>query len=212
MENIHESWKPLFNKYDFDLDNLYNSENIVYPPKEQIFKVFEMDVNDIKVVLLGQDPYHNNSQAHGLSFSVANDSCKTPPSLKNIFKELQHEFPEREYVFSTNCLERWFYEEKIFLLNASLSVIKNKPASHMKIWEKFTNDVIKYINEILEDKKCVFLLLGNFAKSKQKFITNPDKVIIGVHPSPLSANKGFFNSNIFKLVEEKLGEKINWSV
>jgi uracil-DNA glycosylase len=85
MYNIHESWKPLFDKYDFNLDNLYNSGDIVYPPREQIFKVFEMNVHDIKVVLLGQDPYYRPNQAHGLSFSISND-IKIPQSLKNIFK------------------------------------------------------------------------------------------------------------------------------
>jgi uracil-DNA glycosylase len=114
-----------------------------------------------------------------------------------------------KYVFHSGNLERWFYEEKIFLYNSSLCVYKNKPASHMVFWKNFTNDVIKYISE--NNKNCVFLLLGNFAKSKEKFICNKDKIIKGVHPSPLSAHHGFFSSNIFKMVETKLGEEINWS-
>jgi uracil-DNA glycosylase len=207
--SIHPSWKSLFDKYNFDLDELYNSGDIVYPPRETIFRVFEMDLHDINVVFLGQDPYHNQGQAHGLSFSVP-PNVTIPPSLRNIYKELQIEFPERNYTFTTGTLERWFYEEKIFLLNASLSVIKNKPASQMKLWEKFTNDVIRYVSD--NNKKCVFLLLGNFAKSKQQFISNKDTIVEGVHPSPLSANHGFFYSNIFKNVESKLGKEINWSV
>jgi uracil-DNA glycosylase len=207
--NIHSSWKPLFDNYDFDLDKLYNSGDIVYPPRETIFRVFDMDLHDINVVFLGQDPYHNQGQAHGLSFSVP-PNVTIPPSLRNIYKELQIEFPERNYTFTTGTLERWFYEEKIFLLNASLSVIKNKPASQMKLWEKFTNDVIRYVSD--NNKKCVFLLLGNFAKSKQQFISSKDTIVEGVHPSPLSANHGFFYSNIFKNVESKLGKEINWSV
>jgi uracil-DNA glycosylase len=209
MENIHESWKHLFNQYDFDLDELYNSENIIYPNRENIFKVFEMDINEIKVLLLGQDPYHNPNQANGLSFSV-NDGITIPPSLKNIYKELQNEFPERNYVFSSGNLEEWFRREKIFLLNASLSVIKNKPASQMDIWQEFTNDVIKYISE--NNKKCIFVLLGNFAKSKQVFISNKNNIITGVHPSPFSAHNGFFGSNLFKIIENKLGYQIDWNI
>ena len=209
MENIHESWKSLFNQYEFDLNKLYNSGNIIYPTREYIFRVFEMDLNEIKVLLLGQDPYHNSNQANGLSFSV-NDDIAIPPSLKNIYKELQNEFPERNYIFKSGNLEKWFKKEKIFLLNASLSVIKNKPASQMAIWKNFTNNVIKYISE--NNKKCIFVLLGNFAKSKQVYISNKNNIITGVHPSPYSANCGFFGSNLFKNIEEKLGHQIDWNI
>jgi uracil-DNA glycosylase len=215
MDKIHKSWKPLFDEYitdiNINLDKIYNTTDIIYPPKEKIFKVFEMDTKEIKVLLLGQDPYHNPCQANGLSFSVET-GVKVPPSLKNIFKEIKNEFPDRNYDFTTNNgnIERWFYEEKIFLLNASLTVIENKPASQMHLWENFTNNVIKYISD--NNDKCVFLLLGNYAKSKEKFISNKDNIVTGVHPSPLSANKGFFNSQIFMKVEEKLGKHINWSI
>ena len=208
MQNIHKSWLELFKQYDFNLDELYNSVDVIYPKQNELFKVFEMDVKEIKLVLLGQDPYHNPHQAHGLSFSVPNDII-IPPSLRNIYKELNLESPERKYKFISGNLDRWFYEEKIFLLNASLSVIKNKPSSHMNIWKDFTNDVIKFIS--YHNDKCIFLLLGNFAKSKQIYIKNKDNIVSGVHPSPLSASKGFFNSNIFKLVESKLGKQINWN-
>ena len=134
MEKIHKSWIPVFEDYEFDLDLLdkpkqkskseknKDQENeydvdIIYPPKDLIFKVFEMDVKDIKVVLLGQDPYHNPNQANGLSFSVP-EGVPVPPSLKNIYKELMIEFPSRNYVFNTGNLERWFCEEKIFLLKS----------------------------------------------------------------------------------------------
>jgi uracil-DNA glycosylase len=209
MINIHETWQELFGKYDFDLEQIYVSNEIVYPKQVDLFKVFEIDVNEIKIVLLGQDPYHNPGQAHGLSFSVP-ENVSIPPSLRNIYKELQIEFPERNYVFSSGNLKRWFEEEKIFLLNTSLSVIKNKPSSHMSIWQEFTNDVIKFISE--NNTKCIFLLLGNFAKSKQKCIKNKNNIVLGTHPSPLSASKGFFNSNIFKIVETKLGHQINWNI
>ena len=206
---IHKTWKKLFNRYDFNLDELYNSEDIVYPPKEQIFRVFEMNVKKIRIVLLGQDPYHNPNQANGLSFSVC-DNVTIPPSLQNIFKEIKNEFPERKYVFENGNLERWFYEEKIFLLNSSLTVVKNRPASHMELWEKFTNDVIEFID--LNNNNCIFVLLGNYAKSKKIFIKNKHNIIQGVHPSPFSANKGFFNSNIFVEIENKLGKEINWNL
>jgi uracil-DNA glycosylase len=209
MDNIHESWKPLFDKYNFNLEDLYNSGDVVYPKQEHIFRVFEMDVKDIKVLLLGQDPYHNPDQANGLSFSVQTD-MKIPPSLLNIYKELRIEFPERNYTWFSGNLERWFYKEKIFLLNASLTVVKNHPGSHMDIWKDFTNDVIKYIND--NNNKCIFLLLGKFAKTKEIFITNKENIVTGIHPSPLSAHNGFFGSNVFKLVEEKLGHEIDWNV
>ena len=209
MTVIHNSWRELFDKYNFNLDELYNNaHDTIYPSKEQVFKVFEMDVNEIKILLLGQDPYHGPNQANGLSFSV-NEGIKIPPSLKNIYKELQLEFPERNYVFKSGNLERWFKEEKIFLLNASLTVIEHKPGSHMKFWEKFTNDVIKYVSK--KNSECVFVLLGNFAKSKEICIENKDNIITGTHPSPLSATKGFFGSNIFKSIEEKIGNQINWN-
>ena len=200
---IHDSWKPLF-KYDFDIDEIYGSGE-VYPPKECIFRVFEMDVKDIRILLLGQDPYHGPNQANGLSFS---SNEKIPPSLKNIYKELTLEFPERNYKFTTGNLEEWFYREKIFLLNSSLTVQKGKAGSHMKKWEAFTNDVIKYISE--QNDNCVFLLLGNYAKSKEVFIKNKSKIVMEVHPSPLA--RGFIGSNVFKRVEAILEEEVNWSI
>lgn len=209
---MNESWKPFFEKLNEKIPNinaLYSSEEKpVYPEKENVYRVFEMDVTKIKVVLLGQDPYHGPNQAHGLSFSVPT-GVKIPPSLRNIFKELQNEFPERNYNFASGKLEQWFYREKIFLLNASLTVVEGKAGSHMNQWELFTNSVIEFISE--QNPSCVFLLLGNFAKAKEKYILNKERIINGVHPSPLSAHNGFFNSNIFIKVEELLNEKIDWS-
>ena len=208
MDQIHESWRELFDQYVFDIYDLTSCDNKVFPKREDIFAVFQMNVKDIRVVLLGQDPYHKPGQAHGLSFSVP-PTEPIPPSLRNIYKELQNEFPEREYTFSTGCLERWFHKEHIFLLNASLTVEQKKPGSHMSIWEDFTNDVIRYISE--QNEHCVFLLLGAFAKSKQRFIQKKEKVVLGVHPSPLSAHQGFFHSSIFQKVEDILGSPIDWS-
>ena len=146
-DKIHPSWKPLFDTYSFDFDVIYKDEHIgdiIYPPQSQLFRIFELNVLDIQVVLLGQDPYHEPGQAHGFAFSVP-DGVKIPPSLRNIYKELLLEFPERNYHFLNGNLEQWVYREGIFLLNASLCVKKGTAGSHMKMWEEFTNDVIKYI-------------------------------------------------------------------
>ena len=206
MDSIDISWKPLFDRYQIDLDELY-SNNKVFPPRDQIFRVFSMDVSDIKILLLGQDPYHGEGQAHGLSFSVPN-KIKIPPSLKNIFKEINLEFPDRNYKFESGNLEQWFYREKIFLLNASLSVELGKPLSHIDIWDEFTNSVIKFISK--KNKNCIYVLLGNYAKTKSQYIKNKSKIITGIHPSPLA--HGFIGSNIFIQIEEMAGKQINWSI
>jgi uracil-DNA glycosylase len=205
MDIVDNSWLDLFNLYDINIDDIYNIGE-VYPPKQTVFKVFQMNVKDIQIVLLGQDPYHGPNQAHGLSFSVPS-SEKIPPSLKNIFKELNLEFPERNYKFKTGNLEQWFTKEKIFLLNSSLTVQKGQPGSDIYIWEEFTDKVIEFISN--QNDNCVFLLLGNYAKSKSKFIKNKDKIVTEVHPSPLA--RGFIGSNVFKRVEAILGKEINWA-
>jgi uracil-DNA glycosylase len=206
MYEIHNSWNSLFNQYNINIDEIYEIGE-VYPPKELIFRVFQMDVKDILILLLGQDPYHGPKQANGLSFSVP-DGEKIPPSLKNIYKELNLNFPERNYTFTSGNLEKWFNREKIFLLNSSLTVEKGKAGSHMKKWETFTNDVIKFISE--QNDNCLFLLLGNYAKSKRVFIKNKSKIVTEVHPSPLA--RGFVGSNVFKRVETVLECEVNWSI
>jgi uracil-DNA glycosylase len=166
-----------------------------------------MDVSEIRVVILGQDPYHNEGQAHGLSFSVQK-GVAPPPSIKNIFKELTLEFPERNYAFPHGCLQRWTDEEKIFLLNASLTVRKNQPKSHIQLWEEFTDEVIEYIFN--HNKTCVFLLMGQFARSKEVFIRDKSRIVSCSHPSPLAT--GFIGSNVFKAVEMVLKSEINWNI
>lgn len=208
MCNYHKSWEELFDEYNFNIDKLYSGKNTIYPKKEDLFKVFTMDVNDIRILLLGQDPYHGEGQAHGLSFSVP-DGINIPPSLQNIFKELKNEYPERNYNFKSGNLEKWFNREKIFLLNSSLSVIKGCAGSQMEIWQDFTDDVIKYISE--KNNKCVFLLFGNFAKAKEIFIKDKNRIVKCAHPSPMASKYGFFGSNVFKKVEEVLKEEIDWS-
>lgn len=206
---IHPSWREWDDRpyFGFDLDAIYSRED-VYPPREQVFRVFEMDVRDIRLVLLGQDPYHQQGQAHGWSFSVPT-GIKPPPSLKNIYKEIQRSFPERNYAqssFESGNLEEWVHREKIFLLNSSLTVQKGRAGSDIRIWEAFTDRVIEYISE--QNPSCVFLLLGNYAKSKRKFIRNAERIVEEVHPSPLA--RGFVGSDVFKRVERALGHEVNW--
>lgn len=211
MDRIHPSWKELFDQYDFNMDQHYSTakdaENIVFPQKSEVFRVFQMDVADIRICLLGQDCYHGYKQAHGLSFSVP-VGIDIPPSLRNIYKELKLEFPERSYEFKHGCLENWFQREKIFLLNSALTVQMGEPGSHMHIWQGFTDDVIKYIVE--KNKKCIFLLLGNFAKAKGAFIPDKTRIVVEAHPSPLA--RGFVGSGVFKRVEVALGESVDWSI
>jgi uracil-DNA glycosylase len=196
-------WFIFFKKYYEETGEELQYENaVVYPKKKHIYKVFEMNVKDIKLVILGQDPYHNKNQAHGLSFSTSNI---IPPSLRNIFKELQLNFKDRNYNFTHGNLTRWHKEEGIFLLNTALTVEENLPLSHIKKWNKITDAVIKYISD---NSNCVFLLLGNQAKAKDIFISNKKRIVYEKHPSPLA--RGFIGSNVFIRIESVLGNKINW--
>ncbi len=210
---IHESWHQLFYSVSDRLVNLLQKiENqkktkIIYPQSNLIFKVFEKDIKDIKILLLGQDPYHGPGQAMGLSFSVPN-GVPIPPSLWNIFKELKIEYPEQKYDFKHGDLTKWS-NNGIFLLNSALTVIEKTPNSHQELWSWFTDLVIDYIDN--NRNNVVFLLLGKNAGLKQIYIDDSkNHIITGVHPSPLSANNGFFKSNIFKRVDDKLKEPFNW--
>lgn len=201
----HKSWNKFFNNNPIDLDKFYNDEVNVYPPKELVFKVFEMNIKDIKIILIGQDTYYNKNQANGLAFSV-NKDIKIPPSLRNIFKEIKNNFPERNYEFEHGDLTRWFEIEKIFLLNTSLTVEEKKPGSHIPNWKNFTDNVIKYICK--KNKNCIFLLLGKYAQGKKDLITN-NKIIEAPHPSPLA--RGFIGSEVFIKIEKELDKEIDWS-
>ncbi len=210
---IHHSWKPLFEKHTLLLssieETIQKSTKNIYPSQENRFRVFEKSVDSIQIVILGQDPYHQPHQAHGLSFSVPKN-MKIPPSLVNIFKEIKSNFPERNYTFHNGDLSRWYYEEHIFLLNASLSVEEGNPGCHMKLWSAFTNDVISFISE--NNKNAIFLLFGNFAINKSEFINDKNRILTTSHPSPLGAYKGFIGSNIFKKCELLLQKEINWNI
>lgn len=219
---IEESWKEVlkdeFTKdYFLQIATFIKTEKaagkIIYPPGALIFNAFyKTPFNKVKVVLLGQDPYHNPGQAHGLSFSVP-DGVAKPPSLINIFKEMQNDLGIPQPV--NGNLERWA-EQGVLLLNATLTVRKNEPASHSKIgWLEFTDAVIRKISE--EKKGIVFLLWGRFAQDKQMLIDETKHhVLKAAHPSPFSADKGFFGCKHFSktnelLVQEKL-EPIDWKL
>ena len=169
-------------------------DKTVFPPKKDVFKAMRLtDYDKIKVVIIGQDPYHGTGEAEGLSFSVQ-DGVRKPPSLKNIFKELHDDLGYNEP--KSGSLIKWA-NEGVLLLNSILTVEKDKPLSHKKLgWERFTDEVIRKINE--KETPVVFILWGNFARSKKDLITNSKHYIIeSPHPSPFSARYGFFGSKPF---------------
>lgn len=210
---LEEEWqKPYYKDLWTKLDLAYETQNI-YPPKAEVFSAFELvDYNEVKAVILGQDPYHGQGQAHGLSFSVK-PGVKIPPSLRNMYKELRSDLeidpPDHGY------LTPWAMQG-VLMFNAVLSVEEGKAGSHKKLgWPKFTDEVIKKLNQRKEG--IVFVLWGNFAISKKKFITNPQhRIVESVHPSPLSASRGFFGSKPYTKVNhylEELGQTpIDWSL
>lgn len=193
--------------------NKVYKEKTIFPPKTRILSALDItDYNDVKVVILGQDPYHGIGEANGLAFSV-NDGVKIPPSLKNIYKELHDDLGIE--IPNTGNLESWA-KEGVLLLNSVLTVEKDKPASHKNIgWEIFTDSIIKKLNE--RDKPVVFILWGNFAKSKKELITNPKHLVLtSSHPSPFSVNYGFFGSKPFSKTNEFLRKngikEIDWTI
>ena len=197
---IHESWKkylqtefdkPYFKDLTQYVDNQYKTETC-FPPEDLIFNAFNTcTLEALKVVIIGQDPYHNYNQANGLSFSV-NDGVKHPPSLVNIFKEIETDL-NTPYPSSGN-LEHWA-RQGVFLLNATLTVRAHEAGSHQnKGWENFTDAVIKTISN--QQENVVFLLWGGFAKKKSKLIEGTKHhILTSGHPSPLSANRGYWFGN-----------------
>ncbi|MBJ8325387.1 uracil-DNA glycosylase [Streptococcus pacificus] len=196
----HSDWHDLikkelpegyYSKINQFLNDVYDKKT-VYPPREKVFKAIqETSLKDVKVVILGQDPYHGPKQAQGLSFS-APDEISAPPSLQNILKELKDDVGERP----THDLSSWA-KQGVLLLNASLTVPEHEPNAHANsIWEPFTDAIIKLVNQ--KKTPVVFLLWGGFARKKKSLITNPIHLIIeSAHPSPLSAYRGFFGSQPF---------------
>ncbi|AAS44427.1 MULTISPECIES: uracil-DNA glycosylase [Bacillus] len=222
MENVLKNdWGPLLapefeKEYYRKLAGFLKEEystHVVYPKKEDIFNALEYtSYENTKVVILGQDPYHGPNQAHGLSFSVQ-PGIKTPPSLLNMYKELRDEYgydiPNNGY------LVKWA-EQGVLLLNTVLTVRQGEANSHKgKGWEHFTDRVIELLNE--REKPVIFILWGRHAQAKKKLITNTKHHIIeSVHPSPLSARRGFFGSKPYSKVNTilaNMGEReIDWEI
>lgn len=186
---------------------------IIFPPKDNIFEALKLtSYENTRVVIVGQDPYHGEGEAHGLSFSVQK-GVKVPPSLQNIYKELYDDLgiPPK----SDGDLTNWA-KSGVLLLNAVLTVVKDTPASHRKLgWERLTDYIIKQLNE--KDEPVVFILWGNFAKEKASLITNPRHLILSSpHPSPFAARYGFFGSKPFSKTNDFLRSKglkeIDWKL
>lgn len=207
-----ESSKDYYKKI-VDFVSSDSKENTVFPEYKNLFNAFDLcPLDKTKVVILGQDPYHGDNQAHGLSFSVP-QGTKIPPSLKNIFKEIKDDVnPETE--LSDGCLINWA-KQGVLLMNCIMTVRKGSPGSHKDAgWQNFTDNVIKKLNE--SEYPIVFMLWGAFAKSKAGLITNKNHLVLqAAHPSPFSAHDGFFGCKHFSktnsfLVENKLNP-IDWS-
>ncbi|WP_027438255.1 uracil-DNA glycosylase [Lachnospira multipara] len=222
MNELKQGWKSRlddeFKKdYYLKLEDFINHEyenEEIFPTRENLFTALNLtDISEVKVVILGQDPYHDVNQAHGLSFSVPQSQKKIPPSLKNIYKELESDC--NCYIPNNGNLTKWA-NQGVLLLNTVLTVRAHKPASHKgKGWEKFTDRIIEELNK--EDRPIVFLLWGNPAKEKLKMLNNSKHLVLcAAHPSPLSAYRGFFGCKHFSktnefLINNKLSP-IDWQI
>ena len=221
MVHIGNDWDELlkeeFSKeYYLNLRKFLANEyktHTVYPDMYDIFNAFKLtSYADTKVVIFGQDPYHEPDQAHGLAFSVKK-GVKIPPSLLNMYKELNHELGC--YIPNNGYLEKWA-RQGVMLLNNSLTVRQSSANSHRNIgWEEFTNAVARLYND--RKKPIIFMLWGNNAKEKMKIITNPHHIIMtAAHPSPLSASRGFFGCEHFKtankILERNGDMPIDWQI
>ena len=217
-KNWYEKLKNVFDTQEYkDLEKWLNVEyqsKTIYPAPEKVFNALNLvKFDEIKVVIIGQDPYHNSKQAHGLSFSVEED-INIPPSLQNIYKELHNDIGC--YIPNNGNLTKWA-KQGVLLLNSVLTVEKNKPNSHKgKGWEKVTTEIINLINK--RESPVIFLLWGGNAKSLGKNIdTNKHYVLTSVHPSPMSANQGgWFGNNHFsktnKILKELGKPEIDWQI
>lgn len=200
-----EKEKPYFKKLIAEI-NKRSLTSTIYPPSDQVFNAFKYcDLDQVRVVILGQDPYHQAGQAHGLSFSV-NKGVKLPPSLRNIFKELEEDLKIKNV---SGDLTPWA-KQGVLLLNTTLTVEDSKPMSHQKLgWEEFTSNIIKLVSE--QNEKVIFVLWGNHAKQHLNLIdTHKHLVLMSAHPSPLSASRGFFGSRVFSKINEHLEYPIDW--
>ena len=222
MSMLTNDWslalKDEFNKpYYRDLYRFVKEEystKVVYPPADDIFNALHLTpLKDVKVLILGQDPYHNEHQAHGLSFSVLPDQKDIPPSLQNIYKELQEDLGC--YIPNNGYLKKWA-DQGVLMLNTVLTVRAHEPNSHHgRGWENFTDAIIQAVNQ--KDEPVVYMLWGRPAQSKIPMLTNPKHLILKApHPSPLSAYRGFFGCRHFSKCNEFLSENglspIDWQI
>ena len=218
MLQFHNDWdeilyeeisKDYFKNILNEVNKLYE-EKTIYPPKKDVFNAFRLSYKDVKVVILGQDPYHGEGEAHGYAFSCL--KTPIPPSLKNIYKELYDDLGIKKDILDGNLMP--WVRQGVMLLNTGLTVEKDKPNSHKDLgWNTFTDEVIRKLNE--REKPVVFILWGNNARAKKDLITNSNHLVIeSAHPSPFSARNGFFGSKPFSKTNNFLIKNginpINW--
>ena len=214
LDSIQEEFhKPYYRELYQFIREEYTTK-IIYPPAEDIFNAFHFTpLSKVKVLILGQDPYHNDHQAHGLSFSVPPDQKDIPPSLQNIYKELQDDLGCR--IPNNGYLKKWA-DQGVLMLNTVLTVRAHQANSHQgKGWEQFTDAVISAVNE--QDRPIVYMLWGRPAQSKIPMLHNPKHLILKApHPSPLSAYRGFFGCRHFSQANQFLSEHgvepIDWQI
>lgn len=221
MSNVAEDWRAVMAEeikkpYYKELSKFVLTEykkGTVYPPQDDIYNAFVTPLKDVKVLLLGQDPYHNEHQAHGMSFSVLPDQKEIPPSLQNIYKELESDLGC--YIPDNGYLQKWA-DQGVMLLNTVLTVRAHQANSHKDHgWETFTDRVIQVLNE--QDRPMVYFLWGKPAQMKEKMLNNPKHLVLKApHPSPLSAYRGFFGCKHFSQCNEFLVrnglEPIDWQI
>jgi len=217
---LNTNWQNLLqlNKNELDIvmskiqqeRNLYEPDLMIFPPNDNIFQAFKyFNIEDLKIVFIGQDCYHQKEQANGLAFSVPNH-VSNPPSLKNILKEISDDIKINRINSNFEDLAK----QGILFLNSALTVREKCPESHLHIWSNFTNKLIENISDNCD--KVIFVLWGNFARAKKSLInTNKHFILESVHPSPLSAYRGFFGCKHFSQINNKLIEwnkkPINWN-
>ena len=221
LDNLPTDWRTALNpiiktdKFNLLLSEIKNSKSIIYPPTKDIFTAYISNpISQVKVVIIGQDPYHGQDQAHGLSFSVKQGN-RQPPSLQNIFKELHSDLNMTPPDKLMGDLSSWA-KQGVFLINSVLTVEKSSPNSHQALgWEEFTDYTIQLISK--QQENVVFVLWGKFAQKKEALIdTSKHLIISSPHPSPFSARRGFFGSKPFSKINDYLKstqqEPINWKI
>ena len=214
LDALKEEFKKPYYKKLFETVNEEYRTRQIFPPADDMFNAFHFTpLSQVKVVILGQDPYHNEHQAHGLSFSVLPDQKEIPPSLQNIYKELQDDLGCK--IPNNGYLKKWA-DQGVLLLNTVLTVRAHQANSHQgKGWEHFTDAAIRILNE--QDRPIVFILWGAYAQKKAAFLNNPHHLILkSAHPSPLSVYRGFWGSKPFSKTNDFLVangvEPIDWQI